>query len=138
MFEFKKSQSMKVNVKKEQECQISRKTKIENALKEDNVIAFDIYYNNEIIGFAMFRKFNDNTLFLWNYAIDSKYQNKNLGTKALKELIDILKNDHKKFVTTYKQRNSHAKHIYEKLGFIETVVIDEPDCKEVNMEMIIN
>jgi len=135
MFEFKKSQSMKINVKKEQECQISRKTKIENAFKDDNVFAFDIYYNNEIIGFVMFKKFKDNTLFLWNYAIDSKYQNQNLGTKALKELIDILKNDYKKFVTTYTQGNSHAKHIYEKLGFIETVVINEPDCKEVNMEL---
>ena len=29
--------------------------------------------------------------------------------------------------------NNHAKHIYEKVGFKETDVVDEPDCKEVNM-----
>ena len=39
----------------------------------------------------------------------------------------------KELTTTYIYGNDHAKHIYEKVGFIETDIVDEPDCHEVNM-----
>ena len=39
----------------------------------------------------------------------------------------------KEFTTTYIFGNDVAKHVYEKIGFIETDVVDEPDCHEVNM-----
>ena len=35
--------------------------------------------------------------------------------------------------TTYIYGNEHAKHIYEKIGFVETDIVDEVDCHEVNM-----
>ncbi|MCR5422065.1 MAG: hypothetical protein K6E74_00295 [Bacilli bacterium] len=35
--------------------------------------------------------------------------------------------------TTYLFGNEHAKYIYEKVGFVETDVVDEEDCHEVNM-----
>ena len=35
--------------------------------------------------------------------------------------------------TTYIWGNEHAKHIYEKVGFTETDVVDEEGCHEVNM-----
>lgn len=38
-----------------------------------------------------------------------------------------------KMTTTYTWGNSHAKYLYEKVGFKETDIVDEPDCHEVNM-----
>ena len=35
--------------------------------------------------------------------------------------------------TTYIWGNDHARHLYERIGFTETDVVDEPDCHEVNM-----
>ena len=34
--------------------------------------------------------------------------------------------------TTYLFGNVHAKHVYEKVGFVETDVVDEDDIYEVN------
>ena len=41
--------------------------------------------------------------------------------------------EQQRITTTYIYGNDHAKHIYEKVGFVETDVVDEPDCHEVNM-----
>ena len=35
--------------------------------------------------------------------------------------------------TTYLFGNLHAKHVYEKIGFIETDFVDEEGIHEVNM-----
>ena len=35
--------------------------------------------------------------------------------------------------TTYVFGNVYAKRMYESVGFVETDVVDEPDCHEVNM-----
>ena len=35
--------------------------------------------------------------------------------------------------TTYKAGNERAKKLYKKIGFIETDVVEEEDCHEVNM-----
>ena len=57
------------------------------------------------------------------------------GTNALKEFISFMKEKYKAKIltTTYVYGNDIAKHVYEKVGFVETDVIDEPDCHEVNM-----
>ena len=83
----------------------------------------------------MLREFKRGCFFLWDFAIDSKFQNKGLGAKALTELVLFMKKNYnmKIMTTTYIKGNNHAKYIYEKVGFKETDVVDEPDCKEVNM-----
>ena len=65
-------------------------------------------------------------------------KNKGYGTKALIELGEKLKNEYgiKKMTTTYIWGNEHAKHVYKKVGFIETSVVDAPDCHEVNMKYL--
>lgn len=133
--EFVRSREMKVKVSEEQKQFISSEEKIRNACKDDNVIAFDIYHEDELIGFAMLREYEPNCYFLWDYAIDSRYQNRHLGTKALNELIDLMKREYglREMTTTYIWGNDQAKHLYEKNGFTETDVVDEPDCHEVNM-----
>ena len=133
------SKEMKVSVSKEQAEQISTKENIKKCCEYDVVIAFDIILDDKVIGFAMFEKYRKTTFFLWNFAIDLKYQNKGYGTKALLDLMDLLKKEYgaKRVTTTYLWGNEHAKHVYEKVGFIETDVVDEPDCHEVNMKVIL-
>ena len=98
-------------------------------------MAFDIYTDELLIGFAMVKKFDKGAYFLWNYAIDYKFQNKSYGAKALVAFIDYMKDTYhmSKMTTTYICGNEHAKHLYEKVGFVETDVVDEEDCHEVNM-----
>ena len=57
------------------------------------------------------------------------------GTQTLIEFIDFMKENFGalEMTTTYVYGNDAAKHVYEKVGFIETSVVDEPDCHEVNM-----
>lgn len=132
---FQPSIAMKISVLPEQEKQLSSKEKIEAACKKENVLAFDIYSDELLIGFAMVRKYDEGAYFLWNYAIDSQYQNQNYGTTALVEFIGFMKDTYKmsEMATTYIWGNEHAKHVYEKIGFKETDVVDEDDCHEVNM-----
>lgn len=132
---FKPSSRMKVEVLKEQEKQISSKEKIMLACTYENVMAFDIFLQDVIIGFMMVRKYEEGGYFLWNYAIDFKYQKQGLGSVALMEFISFMKQNHRmtKMTTTYTWGNEHAKHIYEKIGFVETDIVYENGIHEVNM-----
>lgn len=136
-FRFEPSKEMKVKVSPEQAEEISTPENIKICCGYDVVIAFDIYLGDAVIGFAMIEKVTKRTFFLWNYAIDSEYQNKGYGTEALRELIALLRERYKIWVltTTYIWGNEHAKHVYEKVGFIETDVVDEPGVHEVNMKI---
>ena len=126
---------MKVTVLPEQENQLSSKDKIASACLKEDVLAYDIYSQDLRIGFVMVRRFDEGSYFLWNYAIDYKYQNQNYGTVALLEFIRFMKDtyDMSKMTTTYICGNEHAKHLYEKIGFLETDIVDEVGCHEVNM-----
>ena len=134
---FIESKEMKVNLTLAQSKMLSTKEDIKIIIKDnpDTVKAFDIYDNEDLIGFVLVYEFEEKKYFLWEYAIDVKYQNKGKGTQALIEFIDYMK---EKFgalemTTTYVYGNYVAKHVYEKIGFVETSVVDEPDCHEVNM-----
>lgn len=139
-FKFVKSDSMKVDVLPSQEGELCTKETIADICKSETVIAFDVYRTGTLVGFALLRKYDENGYFLWNYAIDAKYQNRGFGTEILRELISIMRDEYgaDELSTTYIFGNGHAKHVYEKVGFIETDVVDEPDCHEVNMELVIN
>ena len=115
--------------------QLSSKSRIEQALTDPNILAYDIWDGDARIGFAMLRPFNKNGFFLWNFAIDSAYQNQHYGQRALLELLTMLKQEHhaKVITTTYTFGNDHAKYVYEKVGFRETDVVDENGIHEVNM-----
>jgi len=133
--EFILSEEMKVSVTPEQEKQISSKENIKKALMREDVIGFDIYDGNSLIGFVMLRRYDEGCYFLWDYAIDIKYQNRHYGTEALKQLIDLMISDYGliEMSTTYIWGNEHARHVYESVGFIETDVVDEDGIHEVNM-----
>ena len=127
--------TFEIELSDEQRKQLSSKEKIEVALKDKNIFSFNIYEQDNLIGFAMLRKYSDIGYFLWNYAIDIKYQNKGYGTKALLFLIDYFETKYNalELTTTYTFGNEIAKHVYEKIGFIETDIVDEDGIHEVNM-----
>lgn len=130
-----KTVKFQIELSDEQRKQLSSKEKIEVALKDKNIFSFNIYEQDNLIGFAMLRKYSDIGYFLWNYAIDIKYQNKGYGTKALLFLIDYFETKYNalELTTTYTFGNETAKHLYEKIGFIETDIVDEDGIHEVNM-----
>ena len=134
---FIESKEMKINLTLAQSKMLSTKEDIKIIIKDnpDTVKAFDIYDNEELIGFVLVYEFEEKKYFLWEYAIDVKYQNIGKGTQAIIEFIDYMKEifGALEMTTTYVYGNDIAKHVYEKVGFIETSVVDEPDCHEVNM-----
>ena len=115
--------------------QLSSSERIEQALTDPNILSYDIWDGDARVGFAMLCPFEGNGFFLWNFAIDSAYQNRHYGQRALRDLLLMLKQEyHAKVVTTtYTFGNDHAKYVYEKVGFHETDVVDENGIHEVNM-----
>ena len=134
---FVRSTEMKIALPPDQAEMLSTKDTIRKIIQEnpDTVMAFDILEGDDLIGFVLVHRFEEKKYFLWEYAVDARYQNQGKGTRALKEFIEYLKihHDAKEITTTYLFGNDHAKHVYEKVGFVETDVVDEPDCHEVNM-----
>lgn len=133
MIKFVESSSMKVDVLKHQEKQISSLDKIEKVLEEKKALGFDISMDNQTVGFAMVREYQNNKYFLWVYAIDKKFQGQGLGKKCLKEFLVFLKQNYgcTELSTTYKMGNTVAKNLYESLGFQEIEKVEEE--KEVDM-----
>lgn len=138
MFEIRKSDKFMLELLEEQRAELSTMDTIENALQDKSVMAFDICKEGQLLGFAMFKKF-ENGFFLWDYAIDLKYQNRGYGKQALQELIELLKQKYKALLvtTTYKCGNERAKRLYERVGFIETDIINSENIHEVNMILML-
>lgn len=126
---------MKISVLPSQEIYLSSRNELKQALKLANVLGFDIYCGRTLIGFILVRKYLDNAFFLWDYAIDHKYQNSGYGFTALCKFISFMQKGYNMntMTTTYIYGNKHPKHIYEKIGFLQTNVVNKEDCYEVNM-----
>lgn len=136
---FIKSDGIKISLHPDQLDFISSAERIREAVRQENVLAYDIYQENVLIGFAMLRCYGEGRFFLWNYAIDAHYQNHGFGTKALHELLEMLKKDHQAMIvtTTVVQGNDTAMNMYRKAGFIITDTIDEDDIHETNLLLVL-
>ncbi|MGF3065806.1 GNAT family N-acetyltransferase [Facklamia sp. P12950] len=132
---FMRSNEIKISLNKEQIDQIFSLEKIKNGCKQENVIAYDIFNDDELVGFAMLRQFSSKGWFLWNYAIDKNFQGLGLGYSGLKLLLKIMKEDYQASVitTTYRYGNEIAKNLYQKVGFSEVNNVEESGCHEVDM-----
>lgn len=126
-----------IEILQEQEKYISSMEKINKALQQKKNYGFYIYMDECKIGFVLLREFSDNSFFLWDYIIDRKFQNKGYGTCALIELLDFLRREFSvnTVTTTYIWGNEHAKYIYEKVGFVETDIVNEDGIHEVNLKI---
>ncbi|MGX7107937.1 GNAT family N-acetyltransferase [Facklamia miroungae] len=132
---FIQSNEIKISLNEEQIDQISSPDIIRNGCKQKDVIAYDIFDDDELVGFAMLKQFSRGSWFLWNYAIDKKFQGLGLGFRALEILLKIMKENFcaSEITTTYRYGNERAKNLYKKIGFAEIDSVDEPSCREVNM-----
>lgn len=136
MIKFIKSNSIKIKLDKKDWDNIPSEKTISKVIEKENIFAFDILNeNNEVIGFTMLRKFEENSYFLWEFAIDKNFQGKGLGKKSLEELISFLRKEYnlKILTTTYIFGNEKAKKLYENLGFKEIGIIEEDGVHEVDM-----
>lgn len=135
--EFTPSRELKFDLPPEQAEMLSSKETIKKVVEDnpDTVMAFDIYEGADLIGFVLVHRFEEKKYFLWDYAIAPRFQNMGKGTRALREFMGYMKTVHgaEEMTTTYIFGNDTAKRMYEKVGFVETDVVDEPDCHEVNM-----
>jgi diamine N-acetyltransferase len=121
----------------EQTAFICSESTIQQALTQSNCIGFYAYEGQTPFGFALLREFETSKFFLWDYIIDKNHQGKGYGKKFLMMLLVLLRNDYsaRMITTTYIYGNEIAKNLYERIGFIETDVVDEDGIHEVNMEL---
>lgn len=132
---FTPSSEIKVSVLPEQREWVGTPEMIGRAVQREDTVAFDIWDENQLVGFVLLRKFQEGEWFLWEYVIDCSMQRRGYGRKALGALIRLMQERYglHSMTTTYIWGNTVAAHLYESLGFVETDVVDEPDCHEVNM-----
>ncbi|NFA59677.1 GNAT family N-acetyltransferase [Clostridium sporogenes] len=87
-----------------------------------------IYYNNDLIGFAMYGYFEkENHLWLDRFMIDYKYQNKGYGKASLNLLVNTMLKEYKcnKIYLSIFKDNIEAMKLYEKFGFQFNGELDE-------------
>ena len=99
---------------------------------------FAIYADNIMVGFIMLGYYEAEKYYtLWKLMIDTKYQNKGYGKRALKLGIDYLVNrfNVKEVYTAYEMNNSIAKKLYTSVGFRET---GEVAGNGVGMKLIVD
>ncbi|WML57799.1 GNAT family N-acetyltransferase [Neobacillus sp. PS2-9] len=90
----------------------------------ENFYAKGIYHGEEMIGFTLYgMDEDDHEYWIYRMMIDQKHQGKGYGIKAIKLVIDDIRNikedRHQTITLSYVPTNEHAKRVYEKAGFQE-------------------
>ncbi len=89
-------------------------------LNDENIIILAYYINKIIVGYILIRRTDNNTCLLDGLYVEKKYRNKGIGKSLLTEAILRIKNMNIKYIDiNVMYHNIIAKHIYEKLGFVE-------------------
>ena len=82
-----------------------------------------IYLDEQVIGFMMWTiDPADGSCWLGGILVDQSMQKRGYGKQAVQAAIKMLKgkHGHRNFALSYQPANLVAKHLYSKLGFIET------------------
>ncbi|MCL2221796.1 MAG: GNAT family N-acetyltransferase [Oscillospiraceae bacterium] len=105
---------------------------------------FAIYFNDELVGFAMmefceldedellYKYYGDKSTYnLFRFMIDEKYQGKGLGREAMLKILDYLKTFPQgkadSISLSYEPTNDVARKLYVSLGFVETGYLYEEE-----------
>ena len=89
-------------------------------LDDENIIILAYYINEIIVGYILIRRTSNNTCLLDGLYVEKEYRNKGIGKSLLTEAISRIKNMNIKYIDiNVMYNNIIAKHIYEKLGFVE-------------------
>jgi len=98
-------------------------TRVKEALKYSSETCFLIKYRGKRVGFILgsdYCYFDGRRCFIEEFAIDSKYQNKGIGSKALKMFVEKMKSNGFAAVVLSSHKKARAFNFYKKLGFKET------------------
>jgi diamine N-acetyltransferase len=89
--------------------------------------AYLLYDDAKYIGFCLLQVDVKNDYFdIWRIMIDQKYQGKGYGLKALKVIMDYLKNKNAKIIHISHQENNYGVGtLYKKVGFEYTGEIED-------------
>ena len=106
----------------------------------ETAFPFAVYNDDILVGFIMMGYYEVKSYYtLWKFMIDSRYQNKGYGRKALELGIKFLQDrfDVSEIYTGVVPGNTVAKKLYESVGFAETGLIElgmEEMCLTLNRE----
>ena len=106
----------------------------------ETAFPFAVYNDDILVGFIMMGYYEAKSYYtLWKFMIDSRYQNKGYGRKALELGIKFLQDrfDVSEIYTGVVPGNTVAKKLYESVGFAETGLIElgmEEMCLTLNRE----
>lgn len=87
-----------------------------------------VYHGEELVGFMMVHEdLSKRVLDLWRLAIAKEFQGKGYGSAALERLTPLARESGKYtcIAIGYMEGNDRARHIYEKLGFRPTGVVED-------------
>ena len=88
-------------------------------LNDENIIILAKYINNIIVGYILIRKMDDNTCLLDGLYVEKEYRNKCIAKSLLTEAILRIQNMNVRYIDIKVMYNNIiAKHIYEKLDFV--------------------
>ena len=106
--------------------------------RHDRARVVGIAKDDTVIGVALVRDLDDEPACydLQQFMIDARFQGKGCGTAALRMLLAELEKERKYdcVEVCVKKNDAAALRVYEKVGFVETSVVDEDGIHEVNME----
>jgi len=118
----------------EQKNFISTEERIIEALKEENCTGYNVVADNQTVGFILIRRFDADTVFLWNMLIDAGFQKRGIGRASLHSLADLLKSEGMKtLTTTCSINNSIALAFYLNFGFSHYETIRNGKVHEMNL-----
>ena len=89
---------------------------------------FAVYHGEELVGFMMVHEdLQKGVLDLWRLAIAREHQGRGCGTAALSQFIALARESGKYacIAIGYMKGNERARHIYEKLGFRPTGLVED-------------
>lgn len=89
---------------------------------------FAVYHGEELVGFMMVHEdLQKGVLDLWRLAIAREHQGKGYGSAALSQFIPLARESGKYscIAIGYMEGNDRARHIYEKLGFRPTGLVED-------------
>ena len=95
---------------------------------------FGIADDSQIVGVALVRDFTEEPFNydLQQFMIDGRFQNKGYGTEALRQILELLKQEARfsGVEVCVNREDTVAIHVYEKVGFVDSGYIDEdlPNC----------
>lgn len=85
----------------------------------------ELYYNEQLIGFAMYGLWHENhqdRVWLDRYLIDKRYQGQGLGKKVLAQLVEHIYTEYQcqEIYLSLYEDNHKAMHLYRQFGFVMT------------------